>query len=98
MLEVFFLAMSNNIESPWKISPKGACWCWYDEILDQELLSLLKPEDGFKLEKNDCNYSVKVNDNGSIVVFKKATNNTRSQTAYSFQASTSQKDLYKDRS
>jgi hypothetical protein len=66
--------MSNNAdEPPWKISSKGACWCWYEEITDQELLSILKPEDGCKIEHNGYEYSVKVNENGTIPVFRKQT-------------------------
>ncbi|ALI34768.1 hypothetical protein NMY3_00556 [Candidatus Nitrosocosmicus oleophilus] len=68
--------MSNNAnDPPWKISSKGACWCWYEEITDQELLSILKPEDGCKIEYNGYEYSVKVNDNGTIPVFRKQMTN-----------------------
>lgn len=65
--------MSDNVEPPWKISSKGACWCWYDEITDQELLSILKPENGSKVESNGYEYSVIVNDNGTIAVIRKQT-------------------------
>jgi len=69
--------MSNNIDDPpWKISTKGACWCWYDEITDQELLSIIKPDNGFKIEHNGYEYSVIVNDNGTIPVFKRQTRDT----------------------
>src|SRR5687768_13519267 len=65
--------MSNNVEPPWKISSKSACWCWYEEITDQELLSILKPKDGFKIEHKGYEYSVIVNDNGTIAVIRKQT-------------------------
>lgn len=65
--------MIDKVEPPWRISSKGACWCWYEEITDPELLSILKAEDGFKIEHDGYEYSVKINDNGSIPVFLKQT-------------------------
>lgn len=88
--------MSNNIDNtPWKTSPKGACWCWYDEIQNQELLSLLKPEDGFKITIDGIEYSIIVNENGTIAVLKKVAKTPMhsSHNAHSFQPSLQQKNL-----
>lgn len=58
-------------DSPWKPTPFGE-WAWYDKAIedDPSLLEILKPEDGYKGFSNEFKFKVKINTNGSIVVFR----------------------------
>ena len=57
--------------SPWKPTKFGE-WSWYDKAIedDPSLQETLKPIDAFEGFSNEFKYKVKVNTNGSIIVYR----------------------------
>jgi hypothetical protein len=87
--------MSSDIcDPPWRLSSKKACWCWHNEITDQELLSIIKPEKGFEIEHKGYHYSVIVNDNGTIAVIRKQQDSINSQNIRSSKTFLPEKDSH----
>ena len=66
--------LENNYyssNSPWKPTPFGH-WARYDEVIeyDPSLIEIIKPIDKFEGFSDEFKFKVKINADGSIVVFR----------------------------
>lgn len=62
---------SVNTEDIWKQTKNGGEWTWFEEIVkDPYFKEKVKPLDGFKIIDGEYTLSVKVYENGSMIVFR----------------------------
>jgi hypothetical protein len=66
----------SEIKPPWRVSQKGAVWCPWQNIPD-DISSQLKMEHGFKMTIGGFSYYVRENEDGSYIVFRNTSRNSR---------------------
>jgi hypothetical protein len=62
--------MSQAVQPPWKQSAKGSVYCLWAS-LPEEIKSQLKQEDKFESTAGEFHYSVRKNEDGSFIVFRR---------------------------
>ena len=59
------------VETPWRQSQKGSVYCLWENLPDDDVKSQLKQEDRFQKTIGEYRYSIKKNEDGSCIVFRK---------------------------
>jgi hypothetical protein len=62
--------MSQEVQPPWKKSAKGSVYCLWAN-LPEETKSQLKQQDKFESTVGEFHYSIRKNQDGSFIIFRK---------------------------
>jgi hypothetical protein len=62
--------MSQAVQPPWKQSAKGSVYCLW-AYLPEDIKSHLKQEDKFESIVGEFHYSIRKNEDGSFIVFRR---------------------------
>jgi hypothetical protein len=60
----------TSVQAPWRLSQKGSIYCRWGSLPD-DIKSQLKQEDGYQLTVGEDHYTVKRNEDGGFIVFRK---------------------------
>jgi hypothetical protein len=62
--------MSQEVQPPWKKSAKGSIYClWVN--LPEEIKSQIKQQDKFESTVSEFHYSIRKNQDGSFIIFRR---------------------------